>query len=195
MPYTTDELIHILDQELRAHWKGERVLLSSEDRLENSVIAKALGSEKLSKVFAYQDFRDQIHQYQLDHQVSGLIWKVRRFQTHSVRSPELHNQLIPIPSDKEVLVQAREDVLVFWRQATQGMTFWLAGYDPQHITVAYVEELVRQTEWAEVDAAQTEIYLSLCWGDPKTCHYQWAQPDSGCIRIIAAMSQPGSIKV
>lgn len=195
MPYTTDELIHILDQELKAHWKGERVLLSSENRLENPVIAKAIGSEKLSKVFAYQDFRDQIHQYQLEHQVSGLIWKVRRFQSYSVRSPELHNQLIPIPSDKVILIQAKPDVLAFWRQSTQDMSYWLAGHDPQHVSTAYVEELLRQTEWVEVDAAQTEVYLSLCWGDPKTCHYQWAQPDSGCIRVIASVSQPGSIKV
>jgi hypothetical protein len=195
MPYTTAELIHILNQELNAHWKGERLLLSSESRLADPVIAKALGSQQLSKVFAYQEFRDQVHQYQLEHQVSGLIWKTRRFQNHEVRSPELHSHLIAIPSDKDILIQSKDAVLDFWHRCIPGLGLWLAGYDPQPTTYAYVEALITQTEWAEVEAAQTELYLSLCWGDPKTCHYQWAQPESGCIRVIAAGSKPGSIKV
>ncbi|HEY9816804.1 MAG TPA: hypothetical protein V6D20_13545, partial [Candidatus Obscuribacterales bacterium] len=63
MPYTTQDLIEILDQELRAHWKGERLLLSSEKRLDNPVVAKAIGAGQLSKVFGYRDFQGQIHQY------------------------------------------------------------------------------------------------------------------------------------
>ena len=41
MSYTTQQLLEILDQELRAAWKGERVLLSSAQRINNSVLAKA----------------------------------------------------------------------------------------------------------------------------------------------------------
>lgn len=195
MPYTTEELIQILDQELKAHWRGERLLLSSERRLDNPVIAKALGSERLSKVFAYQDFRAQVHEYQRQHQVSGIVWRVRRFQGRSLRSPELHNQLIAIDSDKAILVNAQAAVLEFWRDAAAGMPLWLAGYEPQPTTVEHVDRLIQQAEWAEADAAQTELYLSLCWGNPQECHYQWSQPESGCIRVIAAMSEPGSIKV
>ncbi len=195
MAYTTDELIQILDQELKAHWKGERVLLSSEDRLNHPVIAKALGAEKLSKVFAYQDFRRQIHEYQCEHGVSGLIWRSHSFGGHIICSPELHTQLIAIPDDKVTLISAKSAILDFWDRATAPLSFWLAGHDPQPTTPDHIQTLIQETEWVEIDAARTELYLSLCWGDPTHCHYQWAQPDSGCIRVIAAMNQPGSIKV
>lgn len=195
MIYTTEQLIQILEQELRANWKGERILLSSENRINDSVLAKALGQSRLSKVFAYQDFREQIHQYQQQYQVSGLVWRECTFNQFSVRFPELHNQLIAIERDKEILFASKAAVLDFWRQATEDMTYWLAGYDPQRTTPEYVEELVQQAEWTELDAARTELYLGLCWGNPKECHYQWARPTSGCERIIAAATEPSSIRV
>jgi hypothetical protein len=195
MPYTTEELIHILDEELRAHWKGERILLSSEQRLQDSVVAKALGSERLSKVFAYQDFRDQVHQYQRQHRVSGIVWHQRSFAGETVRSPEIHNQLIAVEGDKDLLISARSTVLNFWHHVTANLDLWIAGYDPQPTTRQAVADIIARTEWAEIETARTEVYLSLCWGNPTECHYQWASPTSGCVRVIAAQSQPGSIKV
>jgi hypothetical protein len=195
MPYTTEQLIEILDQELRANWKGERILLSSAERIDNPVVAKALDLQKVSKVFAYQDFRRQIHQYQRQNLVSGLIWRVSTFKGNSVSFPELHNQLIPVPGDKETLMAAKKSVLTFWWEATAGMNFWLAHDRRHQVPVAVVEELVREAEWAELDAGQTELYLRLCWGNPQECQYQWAHPTSGCHRIIAATDKPSAIKV
>lgn len=190
MAYTTEQLIQILDQELRAAWKGERLLLSSTDRLSNPVVAKALGSEKLSKVFAYQDFQKQIHQYQVEHRVSGLVWQCCEFRGNKVRQPELHHQLIPISSDKAVLVSAKPSILGFWWQATGGMAYWRAGHDPHPVSREYVQMRVADAEWLEVAVGRDELYLSLCWGDPKECHYQWAWPDSRCERLIAAENEP-----
>ena len=195
MSYTTEQLLDILDQELRATWRGERVLMSSADRLNNQVVAKALGTEKLSKVFALQDFREQIHHYQREHSVSGLVWHTCRFKGCSIRFPEIHSQLIAIPEDKIRLLEAKSAVLDFWRQSIEGMRLWLAGTPPQPTGVRHVERLIDETEWAEVDATRTELYLTLCWGDPKECHYGWAQPDSGCERIIAAIAEPSPIKI
>ncbi|MFE4108080.1 hypothetical protein [Almyronema epifaneia] len=195
MSYTTEQLLEILDQELRAAWRGERVLLSSSDRLNNSVVAKALGSEKLSKVFAIQDFREQVHQYQREHEVSGLVWHTCRFQGRSIRFPELHPQLTAIAQDRQTLIAAKAAVIAFWRESLGEMRLWLAGRPPQPTTLAHVERLIHSTEWAEIDATRTELYLSLCWGDPKDCRCDWARPDSGCERIIAAIAEPSSIKV
>lgn len=198
MSYTTEQLLEILDRELRAAWRGERVVLSSADRLNNSVVAKALGAEKLSKVFAVQDFRAQIHQYQQDHQVSGLVWHTCRFGGRSLRFPELHPQLIAIPADKVTLMAAKGSVIDFWRNSIGGLKLWTSGRPPADtapITHEAVEQLIREAEWAEIDATRTEIYLSLCWGDPKECHCDWARPASGCERIIAAIAEPSAIKV
>lgn len=194
MSYTTEELLDILDQELRAAWRGERVVLSSTQRL-NPVVAKALGTKKLSKVFAVQDFREQIHQYQRDHQVSGLVWHTCRFGGRSLQFPELHPQLIAIPADKVTLMAAKPAVIEFWRSSLAGLRLWQPGTPPQPLERDQVEQWIAETEWAEVDATRTELYLRLCWGDPKECHYDWAKPASGCQRIIAAIAEPSAIKV
>ncbi|MGF1480936.1 MAG: hypothetical protein ACFB4I_15860 [Cyanophyceae cyanobacterium] len=195
MTYTTQELIDILDRELRANWKGERVVLSSAERLDNPVVAKALNLQKISKVFAYQDFRQQIHAYQREHGISGVIWRTTTFKGKTLRFPELHNQLVVVPGDKEILMAAKAAVVAFWWEAVESMSFWLAGDRHKKITPDYVLYLVRQAEWADLDAAQTELYLGLCWGNPQECQYRWAKPKSGCNRIIAASDRPSSIKV
>ena len=194
MSYTTEELLDILDQELRAAWRGERLVLSSSQRL-NPVVAKALGTEKLSKVFAVQDFREQIHHYQREHGVSGLVWHTCRFRGRLMQVPELHPQLIAIPEDKTTLIAAKSAVIDFWRSSIAGLRLWQSGLPPHPLERSNVEQWIEETEWAEVDATRIELYLSLCWGDPKECHYDWARPNSGAKRIIAATAEPSSIKV
>ena len=214
MTYSTQELIAILDRELKANWKGKRILLSSADRINDPVVTKLLNMNQMSKVFAYQDFRNQVHQYQKRHQVSGIIWRHCIFEEQEVHYPEIHNQLIPLQEDKMVLIKAKESVINFWSKATVQMQFWLAnvpgktrvkkpqnsvsktGLTPhQKITQEYVSKLIRQAEWAEIDATRTEVYLGLCWGDPLEYRYQWAKPKSGCDRIIASHTVPSSIKI
>lgn len=217
MTYTTQELIEILDHELKASWKGKRILLSSKERINDPVVSKFLDMKQVSKVFAYQDFRDQVHQYQKQHQVSGIIWRNCHFKEQTIRVPEIYNQLIPLEEDKQILIQAKDSIINFWQEVTAGMKFWLAnapgrgkgenleagedredgGENTYHLKISpeYVDKLIRQAEWVEVDAARTEIYLGLCWGDPLDYRYQWAKPKSGCDRVIASHSIPSSIKI
>jgi hypothetical protein len=58
-----------------------------------------------------------------------------------------------------------------------------------------VEKLIEASDWAEQAATRMEPFLSLCWGDPKDCHCDWAKPESGCDRIIATAGEPSGIKV
>jgi hypothetical protein len=202
MTYTTNELITILDCELKENWKGKRVVLSSAQRLNDPVVAKALNMDQVNKVFAYRDFRHQIHEYQKQHQVSGIIWRSCTFNHQSITYPEIHNQLIPVEGDKEILIAARTKILHFWEQVTSQMNFWLVNHQKnqqgnhhQLISKDYLGKLISQTEWAEIDAARTEIYLGLCWGNPQESQYHWAKPKSGCDRIIATVSEPSAIKI
>jgi hypothetical protein len=195
MTYSTQQLLDILDQELRATWKGKRILLSSAERLDNPVVAKALDMQKVGKVFAYQDFRRQVHEYQQEYQVSGLIWRDCHFQGRSVRFPELHNQLIAVAGDKERLMAAKTEILEFWQICTQGMGFWLAAHHHRPLRPDSLADFIQETEWAELDATQSELFLGLCWGNPQDYQYDWAKPESGYHRIVAAMNQPSTIKV
>ncbi len=233
MSYTTQELIEILDRELKASCQGKRIVLSSRERINDPVVSKLLDMKQMSKVFAYQDFRNQVHQYQKQHRVSGIIWRNCYFNEQTICFPEIYNQLIPIEEDKQVLIQAKDSVINFWQEVTAGMNFWLANAPGRgrwgnwetgrqgdgetgrwgdredredrgdrvktthHLKISseYVDKLIRQAEWVEVDAARTEIYLGLCWGDPLEYRYQWAKPKSGCDRIIASHTIPSSIKI
>ncbi len=195
MTYTTEQLIQILDREMQAGWRGERVLLSAGDRLNDPVLARALGSKRISKVYAYREFREQVHDYQRRHHVSGLIWRECRFQGHTVTYPELHNQLTAIPNDKQCLQAAKPALLDFWRAATVGLSLWLASDDPQVMNRETIEQLAQDAEWAEADATRQELYLGLCWGNPQEYHYRWAFPESGCRRFVAAERYPQNIKV
>ncbi|ELR99096.1 hypothetical protein [Gloeocapsa sp. PCC 73106] len=201
MVYSTQELISILECELRATWQGKRVLMSPAARIDNPVISKAINLEKASKVFAYQDFRSQIHQYQRENQVSGIVWRICRFREESIPVPELHNQLILVPGDKEILVNAKASIIDFWYQLTRNMNYFKVAdrsstseVNPE-ITLESMTELINKAEWAEVDSGCNELYLGLCWGNPEESQYLWARPQSGCDRLIAAPDQPSGLNI
>ncbi len=195
MPYTTRELIQILEQELQANWQGQRWLPSVRERVGHAVIALAIPPERLSMVFAFEDFRAQVHEYQRSQGVSGIIWRTCRFRGGELAVPEVHGQLCAIEGDKERLMAAKAAVLDFWWRHTQGLNFWWVHPDTRPVTPAELTHALTQAEWLELDATRTELYLGLCWGDPQEYRYQWARPASGCDRVVAAQSLPQAIKV
>lgn len=195
MAYSTAQLLEILNAEMKAAVRGDRVLLSTDSRIDDPVIAKAIGPHKLSQIYAFQDFRDQIHQYQIAEGVSGIVWRDCNFKGHTVRFPEIHPQLTATAEDKLRLSAAKGVVISFWREAIADLNLWRASNPPDPISQAQVEKLIAHAEWADVEATRSELYLLLCWGNPKESYYAWAYPESGCDRIIASQGQPSGIKV
>ncbi|MEL6490245.1 MAG: hypothetical protein AAFV85_09725 [Cyanobacteria bacterium J06634_6] len=195
MAYTTAQLLDILDAEMKAAVRGDRLLLNTDNRIDDPVITKAIGSQKLSQIYAFRDFRDQIHQYQIAEGVSGIVWRECSFGEHTVRFPEIHPQLAATAEDKLRLGAAKGAVISFWRQAIEGLNLWRAGNPPDLIDSERVESLIEHAEWADVEATRSELYLLLCWGNPKESYYAWAYPESGCDRVIATLGQPSGIKV
>ena len=196
MTYSTQDLIRILDQELKAAWRGDRLLLSSEDRVGVPIVSMALDAEQVGKVFACKDFTQQIHKYQVEHGVSGIIWRELIFGEYYLKLPEIHQQLIAIESDKSILQNAKEEVLQFWWQITTGLQFWeLKNHETHPLETDKIRLAAQLAEWAEIDIGRDEVYLALCWGNPKECHYRWAYPDSGCDRIIAASDEPQQLNI
>ncbi|MCS6782359.1 MAG: hypothetical protein NZ482_04155 [Gloeomargarita sp. SKYG98] len=195
MPYTTAELIQILERELQANWQGQRWLPSARERVGHSVIALAIPPERLSMVFAFEDFRAQVHEYQRQQGVSGVVWRTCRFRDETIEVPEVHGQLCAIAGDKERLMQAKPAIAEFWWRQTQGLRYWWLHPQPRPATPSELTAAMAQAEWLELDATRTELYLGLCWGDPKEYRYQWARPQSGCERVVAAQAVPQAIKV
>ncbi|MEN9232539.1 MAG: hypothetical protein Q6J44_07470 [Gloeomargarita sp. DG02_4_bins_56] len=195
MPYTTSELIQILERELQANWQGQRWLPSVRERVGHSVIALAISPERLSMVFAFEDFRAQVHEYQRQHGVSGIVWRTCRFREAQIEVPEVHGQLCAIGGDKERLMHTKQAMTEFWWRQTQGLNYWWVHPHTRPVTPAELTQALAQAEWLELDATRTELYLGLCWGDPKEYRYQWARPASGCDRVVAAAALPQAIKV
>lgn len=195
MAYTTAQLLDILDAEMKAAVRGDRLLLSTDSRIDDPVIAKAIGPQKLSQIYAFRDFREQIHQYQIAEGVSGIVWRECHFKGDSVRFPEIHPQLTATAEDKLRLSAAKGVVISFWRRAIVGLKLWRASNPPEPITLARVETFIENAEWADVEATRSELYLLLCWGNPKESYYAWAYPESGCDRVIATKGHPSGIKV
>jgi hypothetical protein len=195
MTYTTDELITFLELELRATWGGMRLIFNAEEKLDNPAVAKAIDMKKTSRVFVFRDFRQQIHEYQQKHQVSGIVWRNIIFKDKYFRFPEIYNQLIPVEGDKEILIQAKSSVIDFWLDVTQDMKFYLSNDNNSLVNKESLQQLYKEGEWAELDAGKEEIYLGLCWGNPQEYIYQWAKPESGCHRIIAAYNEPSGINI
>ena len=195
MAYTTAQLLDILAAEMDAAVRGDRLLPDSDHRLDNPVITKAIGPQKLSQIYAFQDFRDQIHQYQITEGVSGIVWRKCTFADQTVRFPEIHPQLTATVEDKLRLGAAKGAVIDFWQKSIAGLNLWRAGNPPEPIDLARVETLIENAEWADVEATRSELYLLLCWGNPKESYYAWAYPESGCDRIIATRTRPSGIKV
>ena len=195
MNYTTPELIKILEKEMRATCEGKRVLLSAAERLDNPVLAKAIALDKVSNVFAYREFRQQIHEYQRQHDVSGLVWRNCQFRGQTLAFPQLHEQLIAIAGDKEILMQFRAKIIRFWETCTVGMNFWWVVNDCRPLSPSSLALFIEETEWAELEATQGELFLGLAWGNPEQYQYSWANPQSGCHRIIAAINKPRFIRI
>ncbi|APB32890.1 hypothetical protein GlitD10_0576 [Gloeomargarita lithophora Alchichica-D10] len=195
MPYTTRELIQILEQELQANWQGQRWLPSVRERVGHAVVALAISPERLSMVFAFEDFRAQVQAYQQQQGVSGIVWRTCRFREAGIEIPEVHGQLCALARDKERLMHTKPAMVDFWWEQTQGLNYWWVHPHTRPVTAQELAQALTQAEWLELDATRTELYLGLCWGDPKEYRYQWARPASGCDRVVAAVALPQAIKV
>lgn len=195
MTYSTKELIDFLEMELKATWSGKRLIFNTSEKLDNPVVSKALDMDKTGRVFIFRDFRRQIHEYQEKNNVSGLIKRKITFEGKSFSFPEVYNQLIAIEGDKQFLMEAKSSVLDFWKEVTKGMKYYLSEDRENPLNSEQLEGLYQEAEWAELDTGKEEVYLGLCWGNPNEYVNQWAQPESGCKRIIASYNKPSSISI
>jgi hypothetical protein len=150
--YTTQELIDILWQERLACVKGERLNLAV-GYSGHQVIDRFVDPQAIQKFTAYQDFKATIHRYQQQHQVSGILWHNLTIDSQTLHYPAVHENLIALQGDIQVLQQAKTAVVEFWHRATQGMDFYLSvchGKDYQQISPFSMVEMVNHSQWATI---------------------------------------------
>jgi hypothetical protein len=184
--YSTEDLIRILAEERRACIKGQRLNLTASPTGFSPVLDQFLNLDGIQKFTAYNDFRATVHDYQRSHQVSGIVWQTITIRDRTLHCPKLHDQLIALPSDLEILQSAKLVTLAFWREVTEGMDLYLSmngGKFHQLITQVDVDRIGQRTEWTSLsqhgNGPELEVILQLGWGKPEEATYRRGFPESG----------------
>lgn len=183
--YTTDELIQILAAERQACLKGERLKLEVTVS-GNPLIDQFIRTDGLQKFTAYQDFKDAIHNYQREYEVSGIVWREMTVKGKTLRYPEVDNQLIALASDLQIIKSAKNSILNFWYEVTAQMDLYLSFNNSkqyQKITISDVARIAQITEWAGLwkweNTNFLEMILQMGWGKPEEASYKRGRPKSG----------------
>lgn len=197
--YTTQELIQILADERQACLKGERLKLEVTPS-GNPVLDQFITSEGLQKFTAYQDFKASIHEYQREHEVSGIVWKDLTVKGKTLHYPEVDAQLIALNSDLGILKTSKNSILEFWNAVTAEMELYLSvsnGKLHEKINILDVERIAQRTEWASLlkweNTNFLEVILQLGWGQPEEAAYKRGRPHSGSEFIHAV--NPGNYPI
>jgi hypothetical protein len=132
--------------------KGERLNLAV-GYSGYQVIDRFVDPQAIQKFTAYQDFKATIHRYQQTHQVSGILWHSLTIEHHTLHYPAVHEDLITLPTDLQILQRAKSGVVEFWHRATSGMDFYLSvchGKDYQQINPNSLVEMINHSQWATI---------------------------------------------
>jgi hypothetical protein len=198
--YSTEELIEILTAERHACLTGKRLKLTTLGSSGHPLIDRFIKLDGLQKFAAYEDFKATVHRYQLEHQVSGIIWHQITVKGKMLRYPQVDERLIAIPSDLEALKAAKADILAFWQEVTEEMDLYLSldrAKDYRSILLDEIEPIARSTEWANLYKWEKsnflEIVLQLGWGQPQEAAYKRGWPVSGSQYIHAV--NPGNLPI
>lgn len=197
--YTTLELIQILADERQACLKGDRLKL--EVTVSGSpVLDQFIRSDGLQKFAAYQEFKTAIHEYQREHQISGIVWKDLTIKGKQLHYPEVNTELTALPRDLEIVKAAKKSILEFWYAVTENMDLYLSfsnGKQHQQIIQMDVERIVQRTEWVTLwkweNTNFLEIILQLGWGKPEEASYKRGRPSSGSEFVHAV--NPGNYPI
>ena len=176
MTYTTSKLISILDtaiqRSIEIQCACSPLRLPGEDHADWETIFKFNAKNSQTALESYWQLREQIHAYQLEHQVSGLVSNECTYQGKTIEAFCVHDQLVAIPNDKQVLIEQTPQLIGWWGEVTQGMELWYSptcdNKDDYCVNYEEILQLAPLAEWASVsiyNGLTIEINLRLCWGD------------------------------
>jgi hypothetical protein len=198
--YSTEELIQILSRERQACMNGQRLNLAAMPSGINPLLDRFVNSDGIQRFTAYRDFRTAIHQYQIEHQVSGIVWSSMTVDGKTCVYPKIHEHLISLPSDLAVLRAEKMSIVQFWQTITTGLDLYLSmnsGKLHQLVGQQDVDRILQRSEWAVLSqqgkAETLELILQLGWGKPEGAVYRRGFPESGSEYIHAV--QPGYVPI
>lgn len=176
MIYTTEKLTEILQEEF------ERCTAIISDKPHHLRTTFDLEQDAIA-CKAYQEVNRQVWHYQIQYEVSGLVWHEYKYSGHTIRFPKKHGQLITIDSDIETLKAYKNKVVEWWLNVINGKTIWCT-YSEEHEVISNIDHalrVARNVDWAIPnidDFPVPRITLCLEWGIPE--EVSWShKPTSG----------------
>jgi hypothetical protein len=190
--YSTADLQEILAAERHACISGQRLDLAAQP-LGHPMLDRLIEPTGIQKFTAYENFRQAVHQYQRDHQVSGLVWTEITIAVADndgaaigCRFPCIDPELISLPTDLIQLQAAKASVIEFWQSVTVMMGLFLRverGPAFAPIVAAAMGQRFDRAEWATITShgrdRNLELILQLGWGQPELAAYDRGFPDHG----------------
>lgn len=198
--YSTEDLIEILATEREACLRGDRLNLNASPFIGNAAVDRWLDPSPMQKFAAFQDFCKQVHNYQRDRDVSGIVWCELTAGGRSLQFPRIHDRLVALDRDLPVLHDAKLSVLNFWLEVTEGMDLYLGlngGKTYESLERQAVTAIERRAEWADMWMSEgqrfLQIVLQLGWGAPSEAAYRRGSLRSGCEYLYAVC--PGQLPI
>jgi hypothetical protein len=198
--YSTEELIQILSRERHACMNGQRLNLAAMPSGINPLLDRFVNSDGIQRFTAYRDFRTAIHHYQIEHQVSGIVWSSMTINGRTCTCPKIHEHLISLPSDLAILRAEKLKIVQFWQDITTELDLYLSmnsGKLYQLIAQEDIDRILHRSEWAVLSQQgkdeTLELILQLGWGKPEEAVYRRGFPESGSEYIHAV--QPGYVPI
>lgn len=127
MSYTTEQLISYLEEYESKCMDYQKQLIQQRDKQlgkhqrRNEEVFDYFGKQTVKTTESYWEVREQVQQYQRDYNVSGVAWEEVFYRGMSIRVPRVHDQLICMPGDKNVLIAATpaQNLLKFVRPSNE----------------------------------------------------------------------------
>ncbi len=124
---------------------------------------------------------------QVMQQISGLFWMDIMFDGAFIRIPYIHEDLICLPTDMEILRAHKPKIFAWVRQFCPKFQIWMDDKSGnfREMTIEELESLQEECDWLSVssenDSIETclRLFLDLCWVTPGDEYKVNAFPEDG----------------
>lgn len=160
---TTEELQEIVQREHDSFMnkeKGLPIKLSDEqaEQVERQagLMGAFLGVERMATLSYFHDFKEQIWNYQREHEVSGLLIEEIEVDGKSIRFPSQAYWLILLESDLDILKAAKERMVDFFADYVRNNLVYLSyeiynkegGNWDMQTTLDFILHFAQDMDWA-----------------------------------------------
>lgn len=200
---TTEGLLALLKGKMKACIEGKPHMMTVDPEIREKVYTRfaedplyqLIGLQGFSEIWAYygayHDYREQIQNYQVEHQISGLRKTRIALGDRIVAFHDVCDQLEVLPSDLEILAEEKASIMGAWQEYIIQKSLYVWSQDsclPAFYDIASILHFSKSCDWASLrDGGRNDgIMLQLGWGDPNEAGYfQYKDSDSVFFRSSA----------